>query len=47
MSILVVFTGGYPGDSVYAHRVHLLCKGLIENGLEVTVLVPPPDRATG
>lgn len=44
LSVLVVFTGGYPGDSVYAHRVHLLCRGLAASNLDVQVLIPHPTE---
>lgn len=42
--VLVIYKGPYPIGPVYTHRVHHICKGLVENGVEVELLVPIPTE---
>jgi len=40
LKVLVIYKGPYPFGPDYTHRVHHICKGLVENGVEVELLIP-------
>lgn len=44
MKVLVVFTSSYPIGSVSTDRVHNICKGLVENGADVKILITQPTE---
>ena len=47
MRIAVVFTGAYPTGDVMTHRVHNMCLGLVESGIDVEVLLANPTEKAG
>lgn len=47
LKVLVIYKGPYPIGPVYTHRVHHICKGLVENGVEVELLIPIPTEKYG
>ncbi|HAW08138.1 MAG TPA: hypothetical protein DCW42_03065 [Bacteroidetes bacterium] len=44
MKIQVISTSAYPKGNVTTKRVHFLCKGLVENGLNVNLLITNPTE---
>ena len=40
MKVLVVYKGPFPNGPVSTQRVYYLCKGLVENGINVEILIP-------
>lgn len=40
MNIRVIYKGPYPNGPVTTKRVHYICKGLVENGASVELLIP-------
>lgn len=47
MVILVLFGGSYPSGSAMTKRLHLYCKGLIEEGESVKIIVPHESEHFG
>jgi glycosyltransferase involved in cell wall biosynthesis len=47
MQILVIYTGAYPKGQVTTHRVHNICKGLVEHGVDVEILLTRPTQKDG
>lgn len=47
MKVTFVFPGPYPSGRVTPRRAHLLCKGLLENGIDVLMLIPGPTEKNG
>lgn len=44
MNIQVITTSAYPKGNVTTKRVHFLCKGLVENGINVNLLIANPTE---
>ena len=47
MRVAVIFTGAYPIGDVTTQRVHNLCRGLVESGAEVEILLANPTEKPG
>ena len=47
MKVLVIYTGAYPKGEVTTHRVHNICKGLVEHGADVEILLSRPTQKDG
>jgi glycosyltransferase involved in cell wall biosynthesis len=47
MKIQVLFTSAYPVGNAGTNRVHFLCKGLVESGADVELLITNPTEACG
>jgi len=45
MKVQVIFNGGYPIGTVATHRVHHMCKGLHEAGMDVELLLTHPSES--
>ena len=44
MKVTFIFPGSYPYGRSAPRRAHLLCKGLVENGIEVLMLITGPTE---
>ena len=47
MKVTVIYTGSYPKGEVTTHRVHNICKGLVEHGADVEILLTRQTQKDG